>query len=139
MTVRRPHLRLLLPLILLATCLALARGQSWTRLKNRFREHHVDFPERPADFPDNYCEMMMFKRGVYGTFIHTFIHAPTRSLKGVCSVGGIHVSTGLHRSIFHFTVTTSKYDLQIGSYTEKKYSWNIVIGCWSRLPVLYVE
>ncbi|XP_034642577.1 ribonuclease-like [Trachemys scripta elegans] len=139
MAMRRPHLRLLLPLVLLAAYLALASGTPWTRLKNRFRKHHVDFPQSPANFPNSYCEMMMWKRGIYRTFINTFIHAPMRSIKRVCSVGGIHISTGLRKSIFHFSVTTCRYSPQIGSYIEENYSRHIVIGCWNRLPVLYVE
>ncbi|KAM9121369.1 ribonuclease-like [Pangshura tecta] len=136
---RRPHLRLLLPLILLAACLALASATSWTRLKNRFRRHHVDFPQSSDEFPNNYCEKMMRRRRIYGTLINTFIHAPMRSITRVCSVGGIHVSNGLRKSIFHFTVTTCRYNPYIDAYTKESYSRHIVIGCWNQLPVFYLE
>ncbi|KAH1181885.1 hypothetical protein KIL84_009639 [Mauremys mutica] len=137
---RRPHLRLLLPLVLLAACLALASGTPWTRLKNRFRWHHVDFPRSSVGFRNNYCDKMMWRRGIYGTLINTFIHAPMRSIKRVCSVGGMHVSNGLRKSIFHFPVTTCRYKPYTDSYKEVKYPRQIVtIGCWNRLPVFYLE
>ncbi|KAM9121370.1 ribonuclease-like [Pangshura tecta] len=137
MAMRRSHLRLLLPLILLAACLVLTSGTAWTRLKNRFRKYHVDFPRSSADFLENYCGKMMLRRGIYGKSINTFIHAPMRSIKRVCSVGGMHVSSGLRKSIFDFPVTTCIYNTD--SYIEVKYSWHIVIGCWNRLPVFYEE
>ncbi|KAG6922328.1 ribonuclease-like [Chelydra serpentina] len=138
MAVRRPHLQVLLPLVLLATCLALATGSPWTRLNKIFRKHHVDFPKTQPGLPNSYCDMM-FERGIDGRFKNTFIHAPMRSIKRVCSVGGVHISTGLRKSIFQFRVTTCRYKPLIGSYTAKTYSRHIIIACWNRLPVLYVE
>ncbi|KAH1182192.1 ribonuclease-like [Mauremys mutica] len=139
MAMRRPHLRLLLPLVLLAACLGLASGTPWAYLENRFRRHHVDFPQSSAGFLDNYCDNMVWRRGIDGTLINTFIHAPMRSITRVCSVGGIHVSNGLRKSIFHFTVTTCRYNPYTNSYTKENYSRHIVIGCWNLLPVFYLE
>ncbi|XP_034642522.1 ribonuclease-like [Trachemys scripta elegans] len=138
MAPRRPRPALLLPLILLATCLALASGKPWVELNKIFQKHHVDYPRTVVPNPLSYCNTMMKKRGLYGTPVNTFIHALPLSINSICLIGTPRPD-GLRESRAFFTVTICRYNPRIRSYSGTYVSRRIAIGCWNRLPVYYKE
>ncbi|TFJ99626.1 hemoglobin subunit alpha-D [Platysternon megacephalum] len=139
----RLHPAFLPPLILLATCLALASSQPWKDLNDKFNKNHVDNTTSPATMPDDYCEKMMRARKIYWNLIHTFIHASIPSINNICVEDGIPIQGGLRKSKNFVTITQCLFKpnpkLPTFSYTRTGISKKIVIGCWKRLPVLYVE
>ncbi|TFJ96994.1 Wnt3a [Platysternon megacephalum] len=68
MATRGPCPALLLPLVLLGACLALARGMPWVSLNNIFKKYHVDFPPTPGPDPSTYCNGMMRDRENTGSW-----------------------------------------------------------------------
>ncbi|XP_044841802.1 ribonuclease-like [Mauremys mutica] len=138
MAPRGPCPALLLPLVLLATCLVLASGQPWVELNKLFQKHHVDYPRTTVPNPSSYCNTMMKRRGLYFTPVNTFIHAPTLSINSICLFGTPRRDR-LHESRVLIPVTTCRYDPRIRSYRGTYVSRKIVIGCWNRLPVYYKE
>ncbi|XP_044841795.1 ribonuclease-like [Mauremys mutica] len=137
----RLHPVFLLPLILLAACLAVASRQPWKDLNDKFSKNHVD--NTTATMPDDYCEKMMRARKIYWNLLNTFIQASIPSINNICFEGGIPIQGGLHKSKNFVTITQSLFKpetkLPTFSYSGRGVSKQIVIGCWKGLPVLYVE
>uniref|UniRef100_A0A8C3S573 Ribonuclease A-domain domain-containing protein n=1 Tax=Chelydra serpentina TaxID=8475 RepID=A0A8C3S573_CHESE len=137
------HPAFLLPLILLATCLALASIQPWKDLNDKFNKNHVDNTTSPGTEPADYCEKMMRARQIYWNLLHTFIHASIPSIQTICAEGGTPIQGGLRKSKNFVSIIQCLFKpnpkLPTFSYTGRGISKPIVIGCWKRLPVLYVE
>ncbi|XP_067389117.1 ribonuclease-like [Emydura macquarii macquarii] len=135
---RGPHPMLLL--VLLATWLALARGE--TRF-GKFQRQHVAPPRTGPQNNRDYCNSMMRSRGMTSPVCkrtNTFIHVNNvNPITNVCGPGGTPAPKNLHDSIAHFNLTTCR--LQGGSQRPPcNYKGNtkyrpIRIGCVRRLPV----
>ncbi|XP_039353485.1 ribonuclease-like [Mauremys reevesii] len=139
MAMRGPHPLLLLPLVLLIACLALASGQSCVTQNRLFIKHHVNNPRTPAPNPRAYCSMMMRRRGIYGKLINTFIHASIPSINNVCFGGGTPFPSGLRWSNRSFAITVCRYNSLTRSYTGTYLSSRILIRCCQGRPVYYEE
>ncbi|XP_067404301.1 ribonuclease-like [Emydura macquarii macquarii] len=137
---RGPHPMLLL--ILLATWLALARGE--TRF-GKFQRQHVA-PPRTRDESDRvYCNRMMQNRGMTSSKCkptNTFIHVDdVKNITDVCGSGGTPAYGNLRDSNARFALTICK--LRGGSQTTScDYNGNtstqrIRIACERGLPVHY--
>ncbi|XP_039355266.1 ribonuclease-like [Mauremys reevesii] len=138
MAPRGPCPALLLPLVLLASCLVLASGQPCVELNKIFQRHHVESPRTTVPNPSSYCNTMMKRRGLYYTAVNTFIHAPPLSINSICLFGTPRPD-GLRESRAFIPVTTCRYNPRIRSYRGTYVSRKIVIGCCNRLPVYYKE
>uniref|UniRef100_A0A8C3XLQ6 Ribonuclease A-domain domain-containing protein n=1 Tax=Chelydra serpentina TaxID=8475 RepID=A0A8C3XLQ6_CHESE len=143
MALRGPCPSLLLPLVLLATCLALASGQPWIELNFNFIRKHVDFPKTKAPNPNAYCNTMMLNRGLYGKAVNTFIHEPVSKINSICSGEGTPKIGGLYESKNLFSITQCIFDPKPNSvsflYIGKEKKMKIIVGCWNRYPVYYLE
>ncbi|XP_075767934.1 ribonuclease-like isoform X2 [Pelodiscus sinensis] len=105
MATRGPRPWLLLPLALLAACLAQpSEGASYQDFVNR----HIDFPKSRVPGNRNYCDILMARRGLTRRSCkptNTFIHAPSGQLRAVCGRGGRPVFRNLRDSLRRFPVT----------------------------------
>nr|XP_006113899.1 ribonuclease-like [Pelodiscus sinensis] len=131
----------LLLLAWLATCLALASGE--TRYE-KFLRQHVDYPESSAPDARTYCSQMMQRRGLASStckFTNSFVHAPAATISTICGSGGAPASGDLRDSNAAFAVTTCR--LQGGSqkppcrYNADVGTHRIRIACQEGLPVHY--
>ncbi|XP_039353199.1 ribonuclease-like [Mauremys reevesii] len=99
---------LLLPLVLLTTGLAqLTEGASYQQFVNQ----HVDFPRSRVPNNQNYCDLLMQRRGLTRPAckpINTFIHEPAGQLRDICGRGGRHIKRNLYDSKRTFRVTTCR-------------------------------
>ncbi|XP_065270076.1 ribonuclease-like [Emys orbicularis] len=139
MATRGPCPALLLPLILLAACLALARRMPWVSLNNIFKKYHVDFPPTPGPDPSTYCNGMMRDWGIHWKLLHIFIHTPIPAINSICFGDGTPIFGGLRKSMNFFPTTTCRYNPVRFSYSGTAISWKLIIACWNGLPLLYVE
>ncbi|KAG6923027.1 hypothetical protein G0U57_000143 [Chelydra serpentina] len=139
MALRAPRPMLLLPLVLLVACLALASGQPCFTQNRLFITHHVNNPRTLAPNPRAYCSIMMRRRRIYGKLINTFIHAPIPSINNVCFGGGTPFPSGLRWSNVSFTITACIYNSSTRSYTGTYLSSRILIRCCQGRPVYHEE
>ncbi|CAM4550170.1 unnamed protein product [Lepidochelys kempii] len=139
MAQRGPHPTLLL--VLLAACLALARGE--TRY-DKFLRQHIDYPKTAAPDTRTYCNQMMQRRGMTSPvckFTNTFIHDSAASITTICGSGGTPAGGNLRDSKASFALTTCR--LQGGSqrppcnYNGGTSTQRIRIACDGGLPVHY--
>ncbi|XP_030395789.1 ribonuclease-like [Gopherus evgoodei] len=139
MAMRGPHPLILLPLVLLVACLALASGQPCVAQYRQFIMDHVNYPRAPVPNPTAYCNMMMMSRGIYGRLINTFIHASIPSISHVCYWGETLFPSGLRWSNRLFAITACIYNASTDSYTGTYLSSRILIHCCQGSPVYYEE
>ncbi|KAG6921417.1 hypothetical protein G0U57_007882 [Chelydra serpentina] len=141
MALRGPCPSLLLPLVLLAACLALSSGQTCIELNFNCYRKHLDFPKTPAPNPNAYCNTMMPSRGLYGKAVNTFIHDPVKNINSICSGKGKPKIGGLYESNELFTITQCVFDPKplSFSYIGKEKKMKIIVGCWNEKPVYYLE
>ncbi|XP_067414721.1 ribonuclease-like [Emydura macquarii macquarii] len=124
---RGPHPMLLL--VLLATWLALARGQPSFAV---FQRQHVAPPRTDHQSERVYCNRMMQNRGMTSPvckFTNTFIHDNINTITNVCGRGGTPAGGNLRESIAHFPLTICR--LPGGSQTPPC-NYN---GCTSYRPI----
>uniref|UniRef100_A0A8C3SIM5 Ribonuclease A-domain domain-containing protein n=1 Tax=Chelydra serpentina TaxID=8475 RepID=A0A8C3SIM5_CHESE len=135
MALRAPCPMLLLPLVLLLACLALASGQPCFTQNRLFITHHVNNPRTLAPNPRAYCSIMMRRRRIYGKLINTFIH----EINKVCTTDGVASGPYKFESKNPFNITICTFNPWSISYTGVSVSEKIVISCWNALPVFYVK
>ncbi|KAG6923026.1 ribonuclease-like [Chelydra serpentina] len=138
MAPRGPRLALLLPLIQLTVCLALASGQSCRDRNYRFRWNHVDIRRLSHTRHNSYCNMRMKKMSIYEKAVNTFIHAPSEAVNFICMGGGIRIPPDLLRSKRYFKLTTCTYNKSL-SYTGRYHRRQIVVRCCHRLATYLQE
>ncbi|XP_067400775.1 ribonuclease-like [Emydura macquarii macquarii] len=126
-------------LLLLAACLALARGGPWSLLNDLFRKNHVDMPKTLATNDNAYCNKMMWQRRIYFKFSNTFIHAKDFDINSICSTGGTAAGANKQQSKEHFKITVCTFNPWSLSYTGVSSTAKIVISCLNGLAVLFVK
>ncbi|XP_067403001.1 ribonuclease-like [Emydura macquarii macquarii] len=136
---RGPHPMLLL--VLLATWLALARGES--RFE-KFQRQHVAPPRTGDQDNRDYCNQMMYRRGMTRLvckFTNTFIQDNVNNITEVCGRGGTPARGNLRNSNARFALTTCRLlgGLQRPPcyYDEYTSTQHIRIACEKGLPVHY--
>ncbi|EMP41551.1 Ribonuclease [Chelonia mydas] len=110
---------LLLPLVQLTVCLALASRQSCYDRNYVFR-HHMDFRWLSCNRHNSYCNMRMKKMTIYGKPVNTFVHAPSEHLNHICMGNGIPIPPNLLRSTRFYLATTCTYNKTYGNTMMKK-------------------
>ncbi|XP_024059034.2 ribonuclease-like [Terrapene carolina triunguis] len=131
---------LLLPLVLLVTGLALARGES--RYEKFLRQHVDAFDPSPPD-ARRYCNLLMRRRDMATAHkckhLNTFIHSSANQIEPVCGDGGEPAGGDLRLSEDPFPLTVC--ELQGGSdppdcdYSGSSSTSRIVIACVDGEPV----
>nr|XP_032620440.1 ribonuclease-like isoform X2 [Chelonoidis abingdonii] len=139
MALKRPCPAVLLPLVLLVACLALASGQPWDWLNTRFLKEHVNNPKNEAASNRAYCKMMMLDRGVIWKYTNTFIHEPVDTINAICKDDGIPVGGFNRKSKNPFKITTCTFNLLTFSFDGLSGTSNIVLTCLNGLPVKFVR
>ncbi|TFJ96267.1 30S ribosomal protein S11 [Platysternon megacephalum] len=142
MAMRGPRPLLLLPLVQLTACLALASGQSCIPEFRTFWKNHVDYLRTSFSRHNTYCRMRMERAKLYKKPINTFIHIPIEAIKSVCRVNGIPVPPDLRKSKRFFKVTTCRYNKTHNKthlYNGTFYRRQIVIRCCYAFPIYYHE
>lgn len=118
---------LLLPLVQLTVCLALASRQSCYDRNYVFR-HHMDLRWLSCNRHNSYCNMRMKKMTIYGKPVNTFVHAPSEHLNHICMGNGIPIPPNLLRSTRFYLATTCTYNKSL-SYTGRLFHEQIIVGC----------
>ncbi|XP_030395785.1 ribonuclease-like isoform X1 [Gopherus evgoodei] len=139
MALKRPSPMVLLPLALLVACLALASGQPWNLLNDRFQRQHVNNPKNEAPSNRAYCKMMMVDRGVIWKYTNTFIHEPVNTINAVCKDDGIPVGGFNRQSKKTFKITTCTFNILTFSFNGLNGTSKIVLTCLNGLPVRFVR
>ncbi|XP_065269987.1 ribonuclease-like [Emys orbicularis] len=134
MALREPHPTFLLPLALLATCLALTLRQGWNPLNNIFQKQHMNFPKTPATNDHAYCNRMMWIQVMYWKYINTFIRASNVNINKVCTTDGASNGPYQYVSMRSFYITICTFHPWSISYTRISAVQRIVIFCRNDLP-----
>ncbi|CAM4550278.1 unnamed protein product [Lepidochelys kempii] len=119
--------------------MALSSGQTWFPPFEQFLWEHWDYPKTPASNQNTYCDIMMWKRGLYGKLKHTFIHEPIEKIINVCRGEGIYLGGGWYQSKHFFSITKCTFNRMFGHYTGQWISTKIIIRCKFGFPVAIQE
>uniref|UniRef100_A0A8C8VJC2 Ribonuclease A-domain domain-containing protein n=1 Tax=Pelusios castaneus TaxID=367368 RepID=A0A8C8VJC2_9SAUR len=140
MAPRGPCPLLFLTLVLLATCLALAQGESHYE---KFLRQHVDSSDPSPTDPRRFCNLLMRRREMATSssckHLNTFIHSSAEQIGSICDDGGEPAGGDLRLSEDSFPLTVCK--LQGGAdppdcdYSGSNSNQRIIIACVDGKPV----
>uniref|UniRef100_A0A8C2TQ17 Ribonuclease A-domain domain-containing protein n=1 Tax=Coturnix japonica TaxID=93934 RepID=A0A8C2TQ17_COTJA len=120
--------------LLLALIVSVCHGQQ--RYLN-FLNRHVDFPRTPSVNYNQYCNVMMMRRGM-GTpgackIFNTFVHAPDTSLNTLC-INQPNEALPITRQQFPVTTCRVIRHFPTCMYRGRPFNHRVQVGCWGRLP-----
>ncbi|XP_044840916.1 ribonuclease homolog [Mauremys mutica] len=118
---------------------ALASEQSCFLPFKEFLWRHWNCPKTQFPDPYAYCDLMMWKRGLYGKPKHIFIHEPIEKIIKVCRGEGKHLGGGWYLSKRCFFITKCKFNHKFKCYTGSEWFEPIIIKCIYGFPVAIQE